>query len=417
MMGEMLGVGTIMDKQVQFQNQNVSKIYRIFLVIGVVMIAFNLRPAITSVGPLIGTIRDDVGFSNWSVALLTSLPLIAFAIMSPLTPKLANRFSNEWALTIGLFLLLIGIGLRSISIIFFLFAGTLLIGLGIAICNVLLPGVIKEKFPLKIAMMTSVYTTGMAIFATTASGVSIPLAHNMELGWQLSLLVWIIPAIVGLIIWFYIALTNTQAARGQMKYLEKRQSKGIWKSKLAWKVALFMGLQSLIFYVTISWLAEILIDFGITKTMAGFMVSYFQLLGIPVSTIIPLLAVKFTTQSKLVLGVNALYILGIFLLLLFHSFFWIILIAVGLIGIASSSNFALALTFLSIRAKDAKDAADLSGMAQSIGYILAAFGPILIGFMYDITKGWNIPFVFLIIVTAAIIYFGMHAGQNKYVLD
>src|SRR5699024_6969438 len=121
-------------------------------------IAFNLRPAITSVGPLIGTIRDDVGFSNWSVAFLTSLPLIAFAIMSPLTPKLANRFTNEWALFIGLLMLVIGIGLRSISIVFFLFAGTLLIGLGIAICNVLLPGVIKEKFPLKIAVMTSVYT-------------------------------------------------------------------------------------------------------------------------------------------------------------------------------------------------------------------------------------------------------------------
>src|SRR5699024_1731790 len=151
--------------------------HRVLFVMGVLFIAFNLRPAITSVGPLIGMIRDDVGFQNWSVALLISLQLIAFAIMSPMAPTLANYTTNKWALFIGLSLLIIGIGIRSISVIFFLFTGTLLIGLGIAVCNVLLPGVIKEKFPQKVAIMTSLYTTGMATFATTASGVSIPFAN------------------------------------------------------------------------------------------------------------------------------------------------------------------------------------------------------------------------------------------------
>src|SRR5699024_11827942 len=125
---------------------------------------------------------------------------------------------------------------------------------------------------------------------------------------------------------------------------------------------------------------------------------------------------KLTSQSKLVFSLNLLYITGITLLLLFHSSFVMILIAVGLIGISSSSNFAMALTFLSIRAKDAKDAADLSGMAQSIGYILAACGPIVIGSIYDITKGWTIPLGFLMMIATAIIFFGTRAGQNKYVL-
>lgn len=183
------------------KSQSTSKLYRILPMLGVIIIAFNLRPAITSVGPLIGTIRDDVGFSNWSVAFLTSLPLIAFAIMSPLAPRLGKKVTNPWALTIGLILLILGIGLRSLSIVTFLFMGTFLIGLGIAVCNVLLPSVIKEKFPLKVAVMTSLYTSGMVLLATIASGVSIPIAEDLQLGWQWSLLVWAGLALIGIIIW------------------------------------------------------------------------------------------------------------------------------------------------------------------------------------------------------------------------
>lgn len=384
------------------------------LVMGVLFIAFNLRPAITSVGPLIGIIRDDVGFQNWSVALLTSLPLIAFAIMSPMAPKLANRTTNEWALFMGLTMLIIGVGIRSISVTFFLFTGTLLIGLGIAVCNVLLPGVIKENFPHKVAIMTSLYTTGMAAFATTASGVSIPFAKGLGLGWQLSLLFWIIPAVIGGGIWLIIAIKAKRPDHDT--YLDKRESTGIWKSTLAWQIALFMGFQSLIFYVTISWLAEMLIDFGISQTAAGFFLSYFQLLGIPVSFMMPLFATRLKSQSTLVFFVNSLYIIGI-LLLIWNQSVVSIIISVGLIGIASSSNFALALTFLSIKAKDGKDAASLSGMAQSIGYILAAIGPILIGSIYDFTHGWTIPLICLIIIAVVIMFLGTKAGRNQYVLE
>lgn len=402
-------------KQIQENPISHDKGLRVLFVMGVLFIAFNLRPAITSVGPLIGMIRDDVGFQNWSVALLTSLPLIAFAIMSPMAPKLANYTTNEWALFIGLSLLVIGIGIRSISIIFFLFTGTLLIGLGIAVCNVLLPGIIKEKFPQKVAIMTSLYTTGMATFATTASGVSIPLANGLELGWQLSLLFWIIPAVIGGIIWLLIAV-RVKRPQQEETHTENKGSSNIWKSALAWQVALFMGLQSLIFYVTISWLTEILIDFGISQTAAGFFLSYFQLLGIPVSFMMPLFATRLKSQSTLVIIINLAYITGILLLLWNHSMFNIF-ISVGLIGIASSSNFALALTFLSIRAKDGKDASALSGMAQSMGYILAAIGPILIGSIFDFTHGWTIPLVCLIIVAVMIMFFGTKAGRNQYVLE
>lgn len=406
-----------MNEQSILEKQKENRLYQALLVIGVIFVAFNLRPAITSVGPLIGTIRDDIGFANWSVALLTSLPLIAFAIMSPIAPKLANKFSNEMTLVIGLFVLIIGISLRSMSVVFLIFFGTLCIGLGIAICNVLLPGVIKEKFPAKVAIMTSVYTTSMSIFATSASGLSIPLAEELNLGWQLALLVWAIPAVIGLIIWLIIYKNNRKnTSDKQLKFFESKKGSGIWKSNLAWKVALFMGLQSLIFYVTISWLPELLMDEGMRKATAGYMLSYFQLLGIPISFIIPMIAVKMKSQRALVLAINLLYIIGISTLLLKPTFAFIIF-AITLIGIASSANFALSLSFLAIRAKGAKDAAELSGMAQSIGYLLAAIGPIFIGYVYDITQTWTISLIILIGITFVIIYVGMGAGQDKYVFD
>lgn len=404
-----------MNKQ-SLQREKTKNPASFLLFCGVLLIAINLRPAITSVGPLMGTIRDNIGLASWSVALLTSLPLIAFAMMSPFAPKLGSWLTNEWALASGLLLLMLGVGIRSISIAFFLFFGTFLVGLGIAICNVLLPSFIKEKFPTKIAVMTSLYTTSMAIFATAASGVSIPLADGLGVGWQPALLLWILPAFLGFLIWFFIARKQRNANDVDMQYQKPKSSKGIWRSRLAWQVAIFMGLQSFMFYVTISWLAEIVIDFGMTKLEAGFMVSYVQLLGIPVSFMMPILAVKLASQSKLILIVNTVFITGLILLLIQPTYTGIF-IAVGLIGIASSANFVLALTFLSIRAKTAKDAAALSGMAQSMGYILASLGPVIIGYMYDVTHGWTLPLLFLIGITGAIMFFGMRAGQNKYVLD
>lgn len=398
------------------QRKNRDNISTLLFVFGILFVAFNLRPAITSVGPLIGTIRDDIGFSNWSVAFLTSLPLIAFAIMSPIAPKLANKLSNELALALGLFILIIGISLRSVSFELLLFLGTLCIGTGIAVCNVLLPGVIKDKFPHKVAIMTSLYTSSMAIFATTASGVSIPLADGLQLGWQLALFVWVIPALIGLIIWLYISIKGKQQRQDQMRYFETQKSSGIWKSALAWKIGLFMGLQSFVFYVMISWLPEIIIAYGFAKETGGLMLSYFQLIGIPISFTIPMLATRMTSQRPIVLTVNTLFIIGIIILLTNQSFIAVI-VATTLLGIGTSSNFALSLTFFSIRANHAKDAAELSGMAQSIGYCVSATGPIIIGFVFDLTHNWSVPLFLLIGITIAVIYFGLHAGKNQYVLE
>lgn len=406
-------------QQQTHKTNNKSKGFTILLVIAILIIAVNLRPAITSVGPLIGTIRDDVGFANWNIALLTSLPLITFMFISPLAPKLANKLSSERTLMIGLLILVIGISLRSISVIFLLFFGTFLIGFGIAICNVLLPSIIKDKLPHKVAIMTSLYTTMMALFATIASGVSIPLAVGAQLGWQIALLVWIAPAFIAFVLWLIIVTKNNKQTKSKsLKNVskEKSSSRGIWKEPLAWQVALFMGLQSLMFYVMISWLPEILQFYGMGKAGAGFMLSYFQFIGIPVSFVMPIIAIRLKTQRPIVLIANICFIIGLIILLISQSLAMMIF-STTLLGFASSTNFALALTFLSIRAKNAYESAELSGMAQSVGYCVAAFGPILLGLLFDLTQDWKYPLYVLIGIIFFIIFFGLYAGKNRYVFE
>ncbi|MUK89048.1 MFS transporter [Ornithinibacillus sp. L9] len=395
-------------------NEKASQIYRFFIITGIIIVAFNLRPAITSIGPLIGVIRDDVGLSNWSVGLLTSLPLIAFAVMSPVAPRLGNRFTNERALLLGLLLLLIGILVRSISVIFLLFLGTLFVGLGIAISNVLLPGVVKEKFPTKVGLMTSIYSTAMGIFAAGASGVSVPLASGLNLGWQLALIVWSIPAVLGIVIWAYLAKRRKAETTMEMQYVSTTDNR-MWRSPLAWQVAAYMGFQSFLFYVTISWLPEILHDYGVSMETAGWMLSFTQFVGLPASFLVPVIAEKFASQRGIVLVMGTFAVSGYGGLLIGSSYI-VMVISTILIGIALSGSFALALSFLAMRARNAKQAAELSGMAQAFGYILAAFGPMFIGYLYDITHVWTIPLFTLIIVAILVVLFGLGAGRNRYVL-
>lgn len=390
---------------------------RTLLITGIILVAINLRPAITSVGPLLGMIRDDAGLSNWSVGLLTSLPLVAFAIMSPLVARIGRRVTNEYALVIGLALLLVGLAIRSITVIAFLFTGTLLIGLGIAFCNVLLPGVIKEKFPLKVALMTSTYSTIMTMVAAIASGVSIPIANGLNLGWKMALIVWVLPAIIALILWIYLGKKNKKTSESVKSVHQTGHKKNnIWRSSLAWQVALYMGFQSSWFYITISWLPEILYDYGVDMVTAGWMLSIAQFIGVPFSFFVPMIAAKFETQRYVVLVLGILGIAG-YCGLLFGSTYLIMVISIILIGIPLGGNFALALAFLGMRARNSSQAADLSGMAQSVGYVLAAIGPIFIGYLFDVTHMWKTPLIMLIILSVLFSLFGLAAGRNKYVFD
>ncbi|MEH7503887.1 MFS transporter [Neobacillus drentensis] len=386
--------------------------YTIWLVIGIVLVAFNLRPAITSVGPLVGMIQKDVGLAHWSAGLLMSLPLIVFAIMSPIVPKLANRITNEMALIVGLTSLLIGIVIRSIPMAFFLFVGTLFIGVGIAIGNVLLPAIAKDKFPEQFGLMTSVYSTSMGLIASLASGVSVPLAEGMNLGWKSALNVWGIPAVAAILVWTFLSKFN----KGNQQEIKKvtPSSNQVWRSPLAWQIAIFMGFQSFLFYVTISWLPEILHSHGMSMETAGWLLSFSQIVGLPASFIIPMIAGRYRSQKWISFMLSMCSVIGYGGLLLGSSY-PILIVSIMFIGIALGGTFPLALSYIGLRSRSAGQAADLSGMTQSTGYILAAVGPLFIGFLYDYTHMWTIPLITLILVSVVVMLFGMLSGRDQYV--
>lgn len=393
-----------------------NRLYRFLLYAGIIIMAFNLRPAITSVGPVIGLIRDDVGLSNWSVGVITSLPLLAFAGISPLAPKVGRRYSNERALLAGLLLLLFGIGIRSVTSITLLYIGTLLVGMGIAFCNVLLPGIIKEKFPQKVELMTGVYSVSMNALAAVASGLSIPIATGLGLGWQVTLLVWIIPVFLAMLTWIYLSKFRKRKENGYGTRQTKGRDTPIWKSILAWQITLFLGFQSFLFYVTISWLPEILHDYGVSIATGGWMLSFMQVVGLPFSFLVPVIAGRFRTQWWLVCILVILDITG-FIGLIFGASYGVMVFSVTLIGIGLGSGFPLALTFLGMRARNAHKASELSGMAQSLGYLLAAVGPMFIGYLFDVAHNWTIPLIVLIVFAFGMIVFGSLAGRDRYVVD
>lgn len=384
---------------------------QILFMIGIIIVSFNLRPAITSVGPLIGTIRDQMGLANWNAGLITSLPLLAFAFMSPIAPKLRNKYGNEVTILLGLTLLLSGILIRIITYSFTLYLGTIFVGLGIAICNVLLPGIIKEKFPNHIGTMTGVYTTCMSIFAATASGISIPLAKHFGIGWQNALGIWALLAIIGIVIWISIYRNKPKVV--EQEYYATSGSH-LYKSPLAWQVTLFMGLQSFLFYITISWLPEIIHAQGFSIATGGWLLSYMQFISLPATFLTPIIAGRLRNQQGIMIVISIISFLGYGALLLEGSLAFTIG-AITLIGFALGSSISLALALLGMRAQTAKQAAELSGMAQSFGYLLAATGPFAIGLIFDVAQTWNIPLLVIIFASLVMSLFGLGATRNKYV--
>lgn len=401
---------------------------RVLLAIGIILIASNLRAAITSVGPLTGMIRADTGLSNVATSLLTALPLIAFALLSPLASGFARRFGSEAVLGLSLVLLAGGILLRSVPSSLLLFAGTALLGAAIAIGNVLLPGVVKRYFPDKVGLMTGLYTTSMSVWAAIASGLSVPAAEKLGLGWRGSIGCWAVLAIAGLAAWLpqlrskaprpdtglharSAALHGSGTApstSGRPQTAPKPVN--IWRSRLAWQVCFFMGFQSLGFYVTIAWLPDMLSVRGLSPTSAGWMLSIMQFVSLPASFIVPVLAGRFAHQRGLVAAITVIYIAGYAGLLwggAMPAVLWIVLI-----GIAQGASISLALAFFGLRTSHAGQAAQLSGMAQSLGYLLAAVGPVMIGYVHDITHAWTVPLLILMGTTILLGLSGLGAGRS-----
>ncbi|MCC3376113.1 MFS transporter [Cohnella sp. REN36] len=384
----------------------------ILLTLGIILIAANLRAALTSVGPVVGQIRADTGISNAIAGLLTTFGLFAFAAVSPITPKLARRFGMENVLLAAMAIITLGILLRSVPYVAALFAGTALIGLAIGTGNVLVPSLIKRDFPTRrIGLMTGVYSVAMTLFAGIASGVTIPIAGTPGFGWRGALAVWGLLSAAAFIVWL------PQARSGRRSDRPRAAAAGVnlWKSALAWQVTLYMGFQSIVFYGNVAWLPEILHDRGMDYATAGWMLSLVQIVSLPATFLAPIWAGRSASQRTLLTVVMGLLLVGYGGLLAAGSGpmvpLWIVLI-----GLGSGASFSLALVFFSLRSRTAEEASELSGMAQSIGYLVAGVGPALLGFVHDRTGSWQTPLVMMLTIITLALLFGLGAARDRTVL-
>jgi len=384
---------------------------RLMLAAGIILLALNLRACITAVGPLTPFIRSATGLPDVLIGLVTALPLLAFGVISPLAPQLARRWGIEVILLVSLLGLTAGILLRSLALPGLLFLGTALLGAAIALSNVLLPALIKRDFPQQIGLLTGVYSTLLGAGGAIADGVSIPLAQGAHLGWAGSLAFWALPAALGALLWLPLVRRQSGPKVARVRAVPRP---GLWRSPLAWQVTLFMGLQSLTFYIIIAWFPVILQGQGLSAVTAGWLLSLLQFVGVLSSFLTPLLAARLKNQ-RLLVAVVVLLSLSAYAGILSSAHSLIVLWCL-LLGLAQGAYLSLALLFFLLRTPDIRAAAELSGMAQSIGYLLAATGPLLFGGLHDLTDGWDIPLLALCSIILLLFAVGMGAGRDRQVM-
>lgn len=388
---------------------------RVALVVAVCLVAANMRPTITAVGPLLDQIGADTGLSVATLGLLAAVPLAAWALVSPFALGLSRRFGMSRAVLASLVLLLLGTLVRSlVGPAFGLWLGTVLIGLALAIANVLMPAVIKRDFPGRVPLMMALYTGLLGGVGAISSGVAVPLSFlgDEQSGWRIALLVTgaglLVPAIA---VWTWATRGHHAvhlAARGA-----SRSRPGIWRDPVAWQVAVYMGLQASTFYMLLTWLAGISTSIGRSEVVAGFDVMIYQLTTIVGSIIVPLL-LRGPAERYVPAAIPLVGTVGIIGLMLAPAGIvgWVLIA-----GLASGASLSMSLTLMAQRARTADASAALSGMSQSVGYLIAAAGPVLFGALHTAFGGWAPSLGLLLAVLVAQSATGLLAGRPRFVLD
>ena len=382
-----------------------------WLLFGVLLVASNLRLPITSIGPVIQNIGADWQLGSSALGLLTTLPLLAFALISPLAPPLAHRFGLNRTLAGCLVLIILGFTGRLLPSLPMLYIGTALIGAGIAIGNVLLPSLVKVHFPEKIALITSVYAFTMGLAAAAGSALVIPLMQVFAWTWAQALFAFVGLTIVSLLVWLP-QLKQQDVQTAVTNQTAKPADKAVWRYGLAWEVAAFLGMNSLIFYSIITWLPSILQAAGYSASAAGSIHGLLQLFSaLPGFVIVPLMA-RFQDQVIPATLVGLCTLLGLLGLNLWPE---AAQVWAAMIGFGTGGTIILGLMFVVLRTHTAERAAALSGMAQSLGYLLAAVAPPLLGLLQQAQHHWHS--VLWILSAAAIIVLinGLLSGRNRHI--
>ncbi|MFI0450806.1 CynX/NimT family MFS transporter [Actinomadura sp. 6N118] len=377
----------------------------------IVLVAVNLRPAIVAVGPVLTEISDEFRLSGTAAGALTTLPLVFFGAYGLLAAFLRRAPRNESLLIAAMVLLMAGLVLRLAGAPVALFAGSLVAGIAISIGNIVMPAIIKRDHPDSITTVTAVYTVALTGGAAVSQGLVVPVEHALDSSWRVPLGLLVIPAGLAAVVWLPRARRAADAP--SVGSSSRALAAHVWRSPLAWQVTVFMGVQSLLAYVVVGWLPTICQDRGMAEASAGYVLALSSLMQAVGSLCVPLLERRMRDQRPLVGALVVASLIG------FTGIAWAPIGSVWLfsavLGLGQGLGFATALSFIGLRAQDARVAAQLSGMAQGVGYMIAAMGPLAIGALHDATHGWTVPIVVTLVVVAGLTIPGLAAGRNRAV--
>ncbi|WP_405913587.1 MFS transporter [Streptomyces sp. NBC_00963] len=381
------------------------------LTFGVIILALNLRPALVAASPLLDTIRTGTGMSATAVGLLTTLPLLCFGLLAPFAPRLGRRFGMEPALLGTMVLICAGTALRLVPSMAALLGGTVVVGAGIAVANVLLPGVIKRDFPHRVGLMTGLYSMSLFGGAALAAGITVPVEHAAHLDWRSTLALWGLLGVLAVIVWAPQLRRHSRATAAEARSAA-HPVRGLWRHPVAWLVTGYMGLQSLSYYAAAAWLPTILSNAGMAEGTAGWMLSFSSLLGIAGAFVSPVLASR-GVRPGLLATVGAVLTAAGFAGLVLAPVGWAYLWMV-LLGLGQGAAISLAMLFIVERAPDGRHAAQLSSMAQCFGYLLASVGPLALGAVHQLTDSWTVPLVMLIVLLVPQAFIGIGAARDRH---
>ncbi len=388
---------------------------KFLLIAGILLIAANMRPALTSVGPLLDTVCQSLGLTATAAGTLNTLPLLACALVG-FFAHYANKIGMEKSLFAALAALAAGALIRSAGPVSTFFLGTALLGAGIGVCNVLLPSLIKRDFPRHVNLMVPAIVIVMGAVASTASAIAAPLSKALGGNWQIPLGIWGIWALLAIALWIP-QMRAAACSAGRFEpdapaepvcELPSHESGAVWRSPLAWEVTAFMGMQLMNFYVSVAWFPLVLQSRGMSAGSSGVMITVFQLVAMGIGFLMPLLVGRGKDQRLISLLSSLALVVGVGGLALVPgaALLWLVLA-----GLGSGASVVLAFSFISLRTDNHLQATVLSGMSQSIGYLIGAVGPILFGVLFDITGGWNVSLFALAGASVIQAWFGLRAGR------
>ncbi|MFY4718176.1 CynX/NimT family MFS transporter [Streptomyces sp. LaBMicrA B280] len=401
------------------------------VIAGILLSAANLRPAITSLGALLEEVRDGLGMSGSVAGLLTSVPPLCFAVFGVTAPRLARRFGPAAVVCVGMAAIFTGLLIRPYAggTAGFLAASALAL-MGIAVSNVLMPVIVKRWFPDRVGSMTGLYSMVLALGTSLPAAVTVPLTHAMGGNWKPGLAVWAVLAAAAVLPWIPLVRQGRQEAAAAARSASAPASASvpgsapgsaaagelpplrITRSRTAWALAVFFGLQATAAYITMGWMPQIFRDAGVSAGTAGLLLAVTMVMGVPLAFVIPRIAARLPHQGPivLVLGVCGFAgYAGLYFAPAAGAWAWALLL-----GIANCA-FPLALTMVGMRARSGPGVAQLSAFAQSTGYLISIPGPLLVGVLYQHSGGWGLPIALMAGLMVPQMVVGVLAGRDRTV--